>query len=289
MNSTDVRGKKPAIEQIRAGVDWLTMTLPRAAHEGAWWLGNMLTHLRNEVAPDHIVKQYRLQGYDGWGSGGCFVGEREDGYMGQFSGSFADDAFYQFHRRDAHISRIDLRVDVKYVIMPQTIARKGYRDAIRANEGLPISRRRKIYLLVGSDGGDTLYLGSPTSEQRGRLYNKEVQSEDPIYSRTWRYEVVYRNDTANSIAGVLQSHEADDFDAIKTIVASWYGNRGIHTRHFGTGKIVAVPLVRTIPSDLEKRLVWLRTQVAPALRFIQEAGATNEMLEALGIVVPQEG
>lgn len=289
MNSTDVRSRKHIIEQVRAGVDWITMTLPHAANEGAWWLGGMLTHLRQECAPEHIVKQYRLQGYDGWGSGGCFVGEREDGFMGQFSGSFADDAFFKFHRRDCHVSRIDLRVDVKYRIMPQTVARKGYTSAIRANDELPASRRRKIYLVMGSDGGDTLYVGAPSSEQRGRLYNKEIQSEDPIYGRTWRYEVVYRNDSAAAVCNTVKAHEESDFDVIRSIVASWYGNRGIATRHFGTGKIIAVPLARTIPSDLEKRLVWLRTQVAPALRFIQEAGATNEMLEALGIVLPQEG
>lgn len=273
-----------AIDQVRAGIDWLTMTLPTDHHGSSWWANAGYEALRSVVATGHEMKQYRLNGYDGHGVGGCFVGERQDGYMCQFSGAFGDDAFWSLYRPDCHVSRLDIRVDVKYTVMPQDVARKGYRDAIRSNNELPAGRRRKIYLLVGSDGGSTVYVGSPSSDQRGRLYNKEIQSEDPLYSRTWRYECVYRNDAAQSISAVINAAGAEDFDTIRSIVATWYHSRGLSTRQFATGSIVTLPLVRTIPSDVERRLAWLRTQVSPALRFLRESGATTEMYEALGII-----
>jgi len=276
------------VEQIRAGIDWLTITLGKDKSGAGWWHSKAHEHLKELTTGQYQLKQYRMQGYDGWGAGGCFVGEREADYLAQFSGHYADDAFWSLVRDDAHTSRIDLRVDVKFAIMPQDVAKKGYRDAIRANSQLPAQRQRKIYIIVGSDGGSTLYVGAPSSEQRGRLYNKEVQSEDPLYARTWRYECVYRNDSAVRVCSILRAAGASDFGIIRSIVATWYKDRGIRTTELGRNGTITIPLTRTIPSDVEKRLLWLKNQVAPALRFLQENGASAEMLDALGITLPRE-
>jgi len=276
------------IDQVRSGVDYLTATLNKGVHNAGWWASDAFKLLQQVADDGHLLRQYRMLGYDGHGAGGCFVGERETDYIAQFSGHYADSAFWPLFGDEIHISRIDLRVDVVYSTMPKGIAKKGYRDAIRANEGLPVQRRRKVYLLMGSDGGDTLYLGSPTSEQRGRLYNKEVQSEDPFFERTWRYECVYRNDSAGRVAQIITHEQSNATDTIRSIVASWYKTRGIHTRQLGGSRSIAVPLARTLPSDVEKRLSWLRNQVGPALRYLQEMGATEEMLDALGITLPTD-
>jgi DNA relaxase NicK len=212
-----------------------------------------------------------------------------DDRMVQFSGSYADRFYERIYRADAHISRIDLRVDVKYTEMPTKTARKGYASALRANNKLPISRRRKMYILMGSDGGDTLYIGSPTSEQRGRLYNKEIQSEDPIYGRTWRYECVYRNDAAAAAIKAIGRGDGERLERIKSIVATWYSQRGVYTGHFAGSQTIALPIARTLPSDVEKRLVWLRSQVAPALKMLREHGALNDALEALDLPSRDEG
>lgn len=283
--STVVRGERMTVDQVRAGIDWLTMTLGKDRSASAWWMDQAIKHIREMTAGSYQLKQYRMQGYDGFGAGGCFVGERETDYIAQFSGHYADDAFWALARDDAHCSRIDLRVDVKYKVMPQNIAKGGYRNALTSNAQLPAQRRRKIYLIVGSDGGDTLYLGAPSSEQRGRLYNKEIQSEDPLYSRTWRYECVYRNDSAQRVVSILRASGATDFDVIRSIVSTWYRDRGVSVKHFGGNAVTSIPLTRTIPTDVEKRLSWLRNQVAPALKFLQEQGASAEMMDALGITL----
>jgi len=276
------------VEQVRAGIDWLTLTLGKDRSASAWWFDKAIKHIKELTIGSYQLKQYRMQGYDGFGAGGCFVGERETDYIAQFSGHYADDAFWSLARDDAHCSRIDLRVDVKYKIMPQNVAKEGYKRALASNSQLPAQRQRKIYIIVGSDGGSTLYIGSPTSEQRGRLYNKEVQSEDPLYTRSWRYECIYRNDSAQRVVSLVRAAGPSDFDAIRTIVATWYRDRGIPVSHFGRNATIAIPLTRTIPTDVEKRLAWLKQQVAPALRFLQENGASVEMMEALGITLPKD-
>lgn len=286
---TNVRSKPAQVEAISAGVDWLTMTVPYHAQDAGWWQSRASECLVEVKEEGHQMRPSTMLGYAGWRCGGCFVGERMDDRMVQFSGSYADRFYERLYRKDAHFSRVDLRVDVKFSEMPATIAKKGYASALRANSKLPASRRRKIYILMGSDGGDTLYIGSPTSEQRGRLYNKEVQSEDSTYTRTWRYECMYRNDAARAAIDAIIGLSGDTVGRIKSVVATWYNQRGIYTGHFAGSETVTLPIARTLPSDVEKRLVWLKSQVAPALRMLREHGALNEALEALDLPSRDEG
>jgi len=276
------------IEAVRAGVDWLTLTLPRNAPRADLWYLTCVSALHLVETEGNKPKERKLLGYYGRSVGGCFVGERQQDYMAQFSSHHADAVFSNIYRSDAHVSRIDIRADVTYPVMPLDIARKGYRDAIRANNELPLSRRRKLYLLVGSDGGDTLYLGSPTSESRGRLYNKEVQSKHDLFMRTWRYEVILRNNRAVRAAEILFSRGESYSGAALGIVATWYASRGVSVRGWGGGEEIPINLARTISTDIDTRLEWLRRQVAPALRYLEEAGYTNELAEALGIMKRSE-
>lgn len=274
----------PTIEAVRAGIDWITLTLPRSAARADLWYHTCLAALHLVETEGNKPKERTMLGYAGRGVGGCFVGRRDSDYIAQFSSHHADTVFSNIYRADAHVSRIDVRADVTYPVMPQDIARKGYRDAIRTNNELPSPRRRKLYLLMGSDGGDTLYMGSPKSESRGRLYNKEVQSEDVSFVRTWRYECVFRNDRAVRTAEILFSRGENYSRAALAIVATWYRDRGVSTAGWGGGETIPIKLARTLPSDVDTRLNWLRSQVAPALRYLEEAGFTNELIEALGIM-----
>jgi DNA relaxase NicK len=167
--------------------------------------------------------------------------------------------------------------------MPSNIAKEAYRDATVANRRLPSHRRRKLYIIVGSDGGDTFYLGSPSSDQRARIYNKEVQSEDPDFVRTWRYECVYRNDYATSVANTLNRTAFVIEEAVLSIVASWLQQRGINCALLKAGDGMALPISRTLPTDIETKLRWIRTQVRPTIKLLIERGMQDELLEALGI------
>jgi len=180
-----------------------------------------------------------------------------------------------------HISRVDLQVSVKFDVMPPSIAKKGYKDANHSNNDLPPSRRRKIHIIIGSDGGDTLYVGSPSSEQRGRLYNKEVQSQDPLYERTWRYEVVYKNAYATDVCDKVYKRGDDPAAYISALVALWYEARGVEAPWVFNNLIASLPLIKTLPSDVEASLKWLAEQVAPTIRRLCEQGYRDTILAML--------
>lgn len=277
------------VEQVTAGIDWLTMTVASTVDaEMAWYMKGL--HLLSEISDQGYEHKPRaMLGYYGYSCGNCFVGERVGSIMMQFTGHHADTAFHKVYRPDAHISRIDLQVTVKYIDMPKDTARKAYNDADAVNRKLPVHRRRKLYIIMGSDGGDTLYIGSPKSEQRGRLYNKEVQSEVPDFIRTWRYELVLRNDYATAIASNLGRADFNPTTGIAGIVSKWYSDRGILCAHFFSGEAEILPIMRTLPTDIESKLRWIATQVRPTVKLLIERGLTDELSEALGLVFSLPG
>lgn len=271
------------IEQLTSGVDWLTCTLPLDSPMDNEWVQAGLKVLFDISDEGYRIEERGLLGYKGWSAGNCFVGSREDGHMMQFTGYHADKAFKHVYRPDMHISRVDVQVTVKHDVMPQNVAGKAYKRALNEDLGTPVPRKRKIYIITGSDGGQTLYVGSPSSDQRGRLYNKEVQSEKPEYARTWRYEVVLRNERATQLCNRLQTEKPDYTHYVSAFVALWFETRSIEAPWSIDEAITPIPPLRTLPTDVERSIGWLKTQVAPTVRRLIELGYRDTILEVLGI------
>lgn len=271
------------IEGVTAGIDWLTATLPVDAHMSAEWYGRCLKYLQYVAKQGYEMKERSLLGYQGMSCGNCFVGFREADYMCQWTGFHADEGFDAVYRADMHISRIDVQVTVKLEPMDMKIARKGYADAKLANEALPSTRRRKLFIIIGSDGGDTFYLGSPSSDQRGRIYNKEVQSEDPLYSKCWRYEVVFRNNHATSISSLIHTTGSTKAQICANICAAWFKARGVQTEWLEDEDALPLPLVRTLPTDIERKMHWLSTQVRPTVELLCKLGFRDMIMAELGL------
>src|SRR3982750_3078630 len=160
-------------EEIRSGIDWLSITLTKDKPNASWWHHCLFMHITGLRTLGYDLKERSMLGYQGWACGNCFIGEREDDYFCQMTGYHANEAFELAYRDDAHVSRIDVQVTVKYAVMDYNVAREAYDASMASNELLPSKRRRKIYIICGSDGGDTLYVGAASSETRVRLYNKE--------------------------------------------------------------------------------------------------------------------
>ena len=271
------------IELVTAGLDWLTLTLPIDAPSDQEFVRRGLVCLDKIVEEGNQLQYRDMLGYAGVGVGGSFVGTRVDTHMIQLSGRHADVYFDYVYRRDAHISRADAQVTVKYKHMPKRVAKEAYRDATKENETIPIGRRRKIYIIVGSDGGDTCYIGSSSSEQKGRLYNKEVQSEDPLYARTWRYEVMLRNEHAAALCRSMSDRAATRTQYVSDFVAVWYQKRGVEVPWTYDEEIVVLPPIKTLPTDTEKKLNWLKHQVSPTVKYLLTVCEKETILELLGL------
>jgi len=271
------------IESLTAGIDWITLTLSTEAHLDQEFINKGLLCL-DKITDEGYQLEYRsLLGYEGVGANGSFVGSRKDTHMIVFSGRHANMFFSEVYRPDAHISRLDVQVTVKYKVMPKRVAKEAYRDAISENETIPIGRRRKIWLIVGSDGGDTAYIGSASSDARGRLYNKEVQSEDPLYTRCWRYEVMLRNGQATTLSRSIQARFGDRTKFLADWVAIWYEKRGVTPSWTFDETLVPIPPEKTLPTDIERKQNWLKHQVRPTIEYLLTVRDKAAILELLGL------
>jgi hypothetical protein len=118
--------------------------------------------------------------------------------------------------------------------------------------------------MLNEDRGDTLYVGAPASDQRGRLYDKQRESREPEWERCWRYEVQYRRDAAvsavRSIAGTLDTGEAT-----AALVHRWFTDRGIAPRYQPVVGSELAPPTRRSPDDA-RWLTWARKCVQPTAR-----------------------
>src|ERR1044072_1682207 len=271
------------IEVVTAGVDWLSATLVRGAVMDQLWVERCLRLLDAVVADGHKLEYRSWNGYSGEGAGGGFVGEREEGHYAQVSGVYAYTTFVKTYRYDMHVSRLDIQVTVKYKNMPKRVAKEAYRDAMAENASISSSRRRKIYIIVGSDGGDTCYVGSPSSDERGRIYNKEVQSEDIHFMRTWRWEVVLKNDKATDCASRISQVTTNRISWLSDFCGHWWEKRGVSVPWLLAEAPVPVRPVRTIPTDVERKRNWLAHQVRPTVEYLLTLYDKEDILLLLGL------
>lgn len=276
-------GRDTSAARIEGGVDWVSSTVEASSpqevrHFLAW------QHIIAAIGREgHTCKERRLLGFDGLTAGNCFTGVGERHFYLQLSGSYANDYFLQVDHEDMHYSRIDVQATVWYTEEQQDIAKEVYNGLCSVRAGNERPFRGKCYLITGSDGGDTIYIGAPTSRQRCRIYNKAKQAEVEHYNRAWRYEITLRDDLAREWAVSRRSSgiPAEEY-CVKTVCA-WLAQRGVRVPGLDVEHNLVMPKTRARPTDVEAKLRWLREQVAPSLKWLCELGYRDTLLEALDL------
>ena len=279
---------RPTVEEVRAGIDWISASL-RAEAPDRWVWANSCAQVVMAIAENgYAVSDRGLLGYRGIAAGNCFAGNREDGSYVQLSGAHAQTHLAAILRGDLHVSRVDLAVTVRFRVMPSALGEVLHRAAVEAVQSHTHQlRRRRIYYMSGNDGGYTLYIGSPASEQRARIYNKEIQSDTPEYERCWRFEVVYKNELAMEILEQVSAMPINHVPQLcSVLVWQWCALRGIPCPWNAAGDDYVLPISKTTPSDAAKKLQWVAKQVRPAVRWLIENGYRADLLDALGLEKP---
>jgi len=268
-------------QAVYCGVDWISGTLGREELDNQTWLYDCLHALSDIQAKGNTYKRRSMLGFDGWECAGCFVGSNEKMHYAQFAGKYANDAYHMMEHPKVHISRIDLQLTVQYDIELIKEGRYQYARAIHHNKSLPEYRRRRIHLYAGSEGSDTVYLGSPSSDVRGRVYNKDKQSGEKAYERSWRYEVVYRNHFAANVYRSLVLATTPPAAIILAETLRWFSERGITVLDVGTEDTSPINSPKAPTTDVERKLRWIKNQVVPTIRKLAELGYAEELMETI--------
>jgi len=276
---------KPSVVRIEAGIDWISATLPMYCEGSEIWYERS-QHIIAEIARSgYELKKRSMLGFDGISAGNLFVGISDDRVFLVITSHNADKYFLRVDREDLHYTRLDVQATVWFSEEVRTVARKGYnelsnRDKLRNKPG-----NRKYRIIAGSDGGDTLYVGAPSSRQQAVIYNKARESEKEEYRNAWRHEVRLRDSLACGYAEC--SRNGGDSLASRHLgyVYNWLNDRGISVPYLRTDARVVLPKQQHTPSDIDSKLRWLERQVRPTVKFLTEAGYRDKLLEALELLL----
>lgn len=259
---------------VGAGCDYVTATAKTAEAIGqlkrrfdvqAWHLQQQGFH----------VKPSRPMGYDGWQVGPWFGGARQDGFMLRVSGQDAHDLAAWLLGRDVHVTRLDLQATFKAIpARPGWAAWCGEETARRRAAGVQCNWAAVRHLNAFGKG-DTLTVGSRTSDKYGRLYDKEAESMDASYEGCWRYELEYKGCYAPAALAQVFNSSDPTAEALGLVLSQW------------RAWCVPVPVVAIAgtqalvvdrqETDVERRLNWLRRQVVPTLRELDALGYREEL------------
>lgn len=203
-------------------------------------------------------------------------------------GDVAGPVWEKLYAIPVKVTRIDLACDV-WLETP--------RDQVKNSARLPMcpeyDTRITATLIRGVKGGkrgskgDTLYLGSRSSEQFGRMYDKGLQTNTTPPGVWFRYEVEYKAGAARQIAKaarVLLPGQLGEW--IRCTIFDWYIERAVvplFLRETDTpGTKIRSQMAQTTE---EKKLVWLSTQVKPTVQYLFEQGMRDKTLAALGVEI----
>lgn len=263
-----------------ADVDWITQVYEDADEaERATWRAELWQEERH--AAGDRVRSWSLAGFAGRQCGGIAYGRRGTSAVVQVTSQRAGEAFGVLTALGGRPSRLDLALTAETLPGQFDPPSEAY-TAILGQNGR--GRRTDARTLIQSTGGGaTCYVGSGSSEQRLRVYDKGVEEESAPPGTRWRWEVQARRVRARAHATMLAAAPHRE-SAVASHVLGHLRHLGL--RAPGCNSPCSHPCgVHTTP-DAANTLRWLETGVAPAVERILRIYPRETILRALGLAAP---
>jgi DNA relaxase NicK len=176
-------------------------------------------------------------------------------------------------------------LDIAFTFRLQTyqpeLARSYYGKGNSSHGGAFRPRQRRFF--SNQQGGETLYIGSVSSDGMLRLYDKqEEQKGHGLYERCWRLELQTRREKARVLWTTLNSSE-DRERTVRGILKSECEREGILGFVDWDSSAVKLAAPDRPAQYLERRLEWLERQVMPTVRELTQEGYGAAVLRSLGL------
>jgi len=258
-------------------VDWCTLTASEKGRgSDLWAIGDRL--LSEHAGKGDSPVPWQMKGYRGWSATGLRVGSRPSGCILSMSGTECGKNWRDGLRAAENCSRLDLAVDSHFDPVHASLSGDVYREVGHrpSRTGRPVSSR----LILGSDGGSTVYIGSRVSEWFGRLYDKGIEQGTHRRGFWWRWELELKGGAALRCANRLESIE-NECHPLQRIVATWFRDRSGYS--FAPLADLAIGNGKPEPTSTDRQLHWLSAQVRPTVQHLLATVGTAKVLDALGL------
>jgi hypothetical protein len=271
------------VDRIEGGIDWLSCTLTLDSLGAEIWYTKCQHIILSIGREGYDTKERSLLGFDGISAGNNFVGVNHERIYLQLSSHHADEYIATIDREELHYSRIDVQATVWFTVEQADIAKEVFNELRDRDEYSHRPGNRSYRIIIGSDGGDTCYVGSPSSRQQARIYNKARQTEAEHYQNAWRYEIVLRDTLAGAYAIFRRDRTFRSPNGHMAYVYTWFRERHLEFDYLRDYGRIVLAKRRSEPSDVESKLRWLKRQVRPAIAFLTERGFRDSVIEALDL------
>lgn len=277
----------PSLTMVEASIDWITATSKKEEVLRYWreLYAQYASDFYPEITSPDIFKSH---GYTGPSVPGfVFATHPQHGALIRLSGHGAAVAWREALSRVEYcnVTRIDLCVTVEPKMRMTGIATNEYASLIARNHQPHINKK----LVTSSDGGETMYIGSRTSQIFLRLYDKSAeQGNDP--GDKWRYEVEYKKPVAQQIAEMIMAYAGSKLTSTTKVVADTvfnaFSQRGVKPIFSSDLETVLPTRAKKERSPVEAQMRWLAVSVSPAVRRLVAAGYGDAIREMLGLDLP---
>lgn len=271
---------KPHDGLVSAGVDWVTATTsdPSGLNTLAkdW-------HIWCEVAgkAGDVLKPDGKLGYKGYSIQNVFFGVREDGAMLVATGWAADIWYNIVYGAGWRVTRLDIQVTGVVNEGLEGLSEQLAAAAVEARGGGSGGRPRKVTRIQGYGDGDTVAIGSRSSGQFGRAYDKSAEAPGEYPAGSWRFEVEYKKEYAQAaLEGIMSAPDAQA--AVRGMVKRFYEARGVTVPFTLDGEAVDLHIEKVVTSD-DKSLHWLEKHVRPTVDRLIKRGKRDDVLRVLGL------
>lgn len=255
-----------------ASVDYLTVTTMNNK-ASAKLMSSLFSTLTPQFIAEAPKKRWHFMGYEGYSIEGVRYGINLDRAIVMLSGQNASALWQKVAPSRTRCTRIDLAVTVTLPEVDTSIAALAYEKVL-------VDGLRRGTLISNSRGGSTLYVGSRSSEQYGRLYDKSSEQGGKA-GKEWRYEVECKKPKSESVlVGLLDAGHPSTW--ITSYVWQWFWSRGIEPLFSTAIKMNAIENIARVTST-ESTLAWLSTSVRPSVQRLMQAGKEEQVYVALGL------
>lgn len=269
-------------ELIESRVDYLTATcLTDSLHEGQSF-DRALEFAYDMVETEHRKgndkKLWKSESFEGFRSGQICVGRNERGLLFRLSGALAAEHWRTVYRDASNVSRIDCAATVRLTDRWRDLSQVHHLEALDYQR--EHSPKLRVTRIDGGKHGNTLNVGSRSSNAYARIYDKSAESGLEQYEDCWRYELEAKKAYALQVAMRLGSEERDGLGPA-AIAFGWLHRHGV--RPPSIGRLYGITMPVTAESDDSRRLNWLMSTIKPGVQSLIARGKLTEVLNALGM------
>ena len=264
-------------KRVSRGVDYITGVCHEA--EQAIFLAPWFKKLYGwEMAGGGVERPWGMSGFSGFKMGQMEFGSFNDMSIVRLESECAKLNWFKVYQAADTITRLDLQLTFNIGFEPHQLIWELFKQA--AAHSAKLKRGPKCEVILGADGGATLYCGKRTSNVFGRVYARGPKTKLPEDEHNLRYEVQFNKRLAGLVARRLRAAK-DQGDFCDAQVSKFFRSRGLSLEV--ETRFIPNNCLSRQRSDCDKRLQWLQKAVKPSCTMLRERGKLEELLDALGL------